>query len=732
MKQTAQVVDIPSHSKQADFRSSPSGLDLSMDLTDALLSLCKRFGKTTTRDDFLVGLPIHESALPKTLVKRALARVGLDVETRRLSTVTDADFPCCAALQGDRYTVILSADDDSVTLACDKAPTGDVVVDRSEFDADFSGECLVASLTLDDVQTRHIGRHAARHWFWSAFSSERHLVRDIVLGTLVANLLAVGVSLFALQVYDRVIPNHSEATLWVLVVGALIAIVCEGTLRVARSHLLDVAGRRIELATTSLLFTRLMGARPSHERMGPGSLAYSMREYGSVREFFTAASIGSVADIPFVGIFLLLIFGIAGDVVWVIVAGMALIIVPSLVLRKTLSRLAAEMQGGTSAASRHLTEVCYALQTIKAHSGESLFQRRWEEIISLNAHKTSEQRLVSAALTFWSMGIQQASYIGAVVAGVYMVFAGNFTVGTIIAVSILSSRSIAPITQLAGTIARWEQVKTALNGLDHIATAEQDRSPDRHYARRKSLDGDIVMRDVSYRYHPDLPASLIIGQLHITEGDRLCLLGRNGSGKSTLLNAISGLYHCDSGSITVGGMDLRQIDPVDVRRNIGYLPQDVKLFTGTLRENVTFGNPHIDEDTVIAATVFSGLDKAIRHHPLGLDLPIVDGGGGLSVGQRQSVGLARLYVQNPKIVLLDEPTASLDQNAETELINTLDTWLEGRTCILTTHRAAALRLARTTAVLANGNIAMHGKRDDIIAQLQPAGEKHHDRAHASA
>jgi ATP-binding cassette subfamily C protein LapB len=701
-------------------------------LTDALLLLADAHGKPVNREDFLIGLPIGEGDLEPVMALRALDRIGLTGDYTKLRRVKPGNLPVAASMQDGSFAVVIERDRDYVYVSDPSNDAGKRAVPAKEFDANYGGTVFSAEVQLEDIQQRHVGTKKPQHWFWGGFSSQKWLIRDIVLGTFVANILAIAISLFALQVYDRVIPNQSEATLWVLVAGAGVAILCEAALRLSRSHLMDIAGRRIELSVTSHLFSKLMGMKLSKRPAGPGSLAYLMREFSSVREFFTAASIGSVADIPFVFIFLLLIYGIAGNVVWVIAAGMVLIIVPALLMRRAMTRLSEEMQGGTSAASRLVNEIAYNHATIKSHGGEALFQRKWEEIVALNAHKTSQQRFIASALTFWASGVQQSTYIFAVVAGVYMVFAGNFTVGTIIAVSILSSRSIAPITQLAGTIARWEQVKTALKGLEQIADAEQDRADGRSFARKARLAGDIILNGTEFAYDPEAPVTLKIAQLEIKENETLCLLGVNGSGKSTLLKVLSGLYEYSGGSVTIDGLDMRQIDPIDLRRNIGYLPQDVGLFNGSLRDNLTMGNPSYSEDQLIEALTFSGLDRTIKNHPKGLDLEIADGGGGLSVGQRQSVGLARLYLQNPKIVLLDEPTASLDQNAESDLIAKFEKWLKHRTAIMTTHRMGVLKLVDKVAVLNNGTIAMQGPRDAVVKKLQSGqGTAHVDANQAS-
>jgi len=330
-------------------------------------------------------------------------------------------------------------------------------------------------------------------------------------------------------------------------------------------------------------------------------------------------------------------------------------------------------------------------------------------------------RATSAALAFLSQGLQQTAYIAVVIVGVYMVIAGEFTVGAIIAMSILTTRTLAPITQLSGAIARWQQVKVALTGLSTIMSSAQEQVVGRQYARRDVLLGKIEIEDLQFSYAEDQDPALTLKRFDVDAGEAIAILGRNGSGKSTLLKILSGLYDFTSGDVRIDGLEMRQIDPVNLRRNIGFLTQDVTLFSGTLRDNLTLGPAHVDEDMLKRSLVFCGLQKMVDRHPLGLDMPVADGGAGLSVGQRQSVGLARLYLADPQIVLLDEPTAAMDQNLEREVIQALRGWLKGRTCLLTTHRTDIVALCDKIAVLEAGKLAMFGKRDDVLADLSKRG-----------
>ena len=384
-----------------------------------------------------------------------------------------------------------------------------------------------------------------------------------------------------------------------------------------------------------------------------------------------------------------------------------------------MMRLTREMQGASTKQARLLQEVVAELDTIKAARGEDRFRRLWTEMSAVQSVKTSEQRKLSANLTFWAQAIQQGTYVGAVITGTYLVFAGDFTVGAIIATGILTSRTLAPLTQLSGIMSRWGNVKTALDGLDAIAESEQDRSATRKYLRRERLRGQYELTNVTYAYGEG-NAALDIPALGIQPGQSLAILGTNGAGKSTFLRLLSGLYGATEGRILLDGVEISQIDPTDLRRSIGYLGQDVRLFAGTLRDNLNLSMLEADDDRLYHALDFAGLGQYVKAHPEGLDMPIGDGGSGLSVGQRQSIGWARLWLQDPEIVLLDEPTAALDQTLEKTLISRLAKWLPGRTAVIATHRVPILSLATRTLILNGGRMTVDGPRDQVLDHLQRA------------
>ena len=393
-------------------------------------------------------------------------------------------------------------------------------------------------------------------------------------------------------------------------------------------------------------------------------------------------------------------------------------VAPSFVLQRKMIALTRQTQGASTKANRLLHEIVYESDTIKATRGEDRFRRQWTELSALNSLATSEQRKLASTLTFWSQGVQQATYVAAVVTGTFMVFSGEYTVGTIIAVGILTSRTLGPLTQLAATMARWSNVKAALDALDKVADAPQDMDETRSYLRRDTVDGAFELRDLMFKYDEDSDRVVDISSLKIEAGQRVAILGANGSGKSTLLKILSGLYPPTGGRVMLDGVDMGQIMPRDLRRNVGYLGQEVRLFAGTLRDNLNMTMLERDDERLLKSLDFAGLGPFVRAHPKGLDMPISDAGQGLSVGQRQSIGWARLWLQDPKVCLLDEPTAALDQTLEATLVSRLDHWLGQRTAIIATHRVPILQLTGRTVILQNGRLAVDGPRDEVMAHLR--------------
>ena len=652
----------------------------------------------------------------------ALNAQGMRATLETAHWCTPDQWPAIAQMVNGQLVLVLAQVEGVITIYDPTQTDRRAEVSVVEFDPFFSGLTLKAKPTMQQISQTHMSQKLSAHWFWGEFARQKRAFAEIALGSFVANLLAIAVALFSLQVYDRVIPHQSQATLWVLAIGALLALGLESLLKIARARLMDVSGRRIELSVQKRLMDRLLGMKSQPGGPSPSTLFQAMREFGSVREFFTASTVGTLADMPFIVVFLALVAFIGGPVVWVLIAGGILMVLPSLLMQKKMVALTKQSQGASAKAARILHETIFEHETLRSQRGEDRVRRLWSEMLTLTSTNSSDQRKLASALTYWAQGVQQATYIGAVIMGAYLVFAGDFTVGTIIAIGILTGRTLAPLAQLSGTLSRWTNVKAALDGLEAIASAEQTEEDGRQYLRREVIKGEYELRGVTFRYDKDAGATVDVQALAIASGQKIAVLGPNGSGKSTLLRLLAGLYAPEAGRMMLDGVEMAQIHPRDLRRGIGYLGQEVRLFAGSLRDNLNLTQLERDDDRLFKALEFAGLAPFVKGHPKGLDMEIRDGGEGLSVGQRQSIGWARVWLQDPSVVLLDEPTAALDQALETTLVSRLGDWLAGRTAVIATHRVPILALTDRVIILQNGKPTVDGPRAAVLAHLASGGK----------
>lgn len=626
-----------------------------------------------------------------------------------------SDNPECS------YAVITGFNAQNKTVSLASINFGEVItLDYEELNSLKIGSALTIRKSVERIYLEQSIPIDKKHWFWSIFSLEKSVFAKVLVASLFANILALITSFFSLQVYDRVVPNKSEETLWALLIGVFIAFALEATLRIIRSHLLDFSGKKIDIQATSLLLRRLLSLRLKNDTPTPNHLSQMMRDFNSIREFFTEAAVGSLVDIPFAFLFIFVIYAIGGNVVWVSIAAMLCMILPPLLLRNKMMNIVKETLGSRTAANRLFNEVSYQLDVIKVTKSQRFFTQQWDDISEIIADISMRQRSLVALLTQWAASVQQIAYVLTVSVAVYAAFEGKMTMGAIIAMSILVSRTLAPVTRLSSLLIRWAQVKSSLKELDLIAESEQDDPVDQQKLRRQNIKGFFEFRNVIYQYDKDSKPALQIQNLVIRPGEKIGILGPNGSGKSTFLRLLSGLQYPNSGELKIDGIDIRQIFSADIRNAISVINQEIQLFSGTLRQNLTFNNPAIRDEQIMAVLAKTGLSNFLTNHPHGLDLMIKDGGRGLSVGQKQSVQLARMLLSNSKILLLDEPTASLDPNIETSIINTLANFSKDKTFITVTHRMPILAMVDRIIVMADGYIIADGPRDEVLTKIRNA------------
>ncbi len=532
-----------------------------------------------------------------------------------------------------------------------------------------------------------------------------------------ANILALATILFSMNVYDRVIPAQSVPTLWVLAGGVLIAAIFEFSLRVARIYLSDIIGKRADLRISDRVYGHALRIKNSERSKSTGTFISQIRELEGVRELVTSTTISAIADLPFFLLFLGVFWVIGGNLFWVMLIVVPLMIIPGILAQKPLAKLANEGMREGAIRNAMLVESVQGIEDIKLLRAEARFQNQWNHMNEVSADIAMRQRKIVGVMTAWTQKIQGLTFAIVVLVGCFAVMDGEMTTGALVACSILSSRMLAPISQIAGVLGRLQQAKVAKQGLDELMKKPVDQPEHSHLIHRPVLNGHYELSGVSFKYgEDDAKPTLMVPKLEIKAGEKIAILGRNGAGKSTLLQLFSGMQTPNQGKIKLDGVELGLIDPADVRRDMGLLNQNAHLFFGTVRENLTLGAPLANDDDILQALRITGALAFVQEKKEGLDHLILEGGVGFSGGQKQALLLARLLLRQPNILLLDEPTAAIDDVSEKQLIDHLKMWLGHRTLVVATHRRAVLELVDRIIVVNDGKIVMDGPRDQILNQ----------------
>nr|WP_321506724.1 type I secretion system permease/ATPase [uncultured Celeribacter sp.] len=685
-------------------------------LVQALVHLCRVQGVSTSVAQLTDGLPRPDKAMMTAdLAPLALRRANMSCRITResLDTLPEHSFPVLLFLKDQRCVILESLSATEAQILLPEAGGGRASWSRDDLKALHDGRSLI-SKPLDIVSKRLDEKKSDRHhWILGPVLKNWWIYRDVMLASFAANLLAIATALFSMQVYDRVVPNNAFDTLWILASGVGIAIVLELALRLMRASLVDVSGRDLDLRLSAQLFDKVANMRLAHQPASTGVFANQVRDFATVREFFTSGTVTAICDLPFVLIFIGVIWFIGGPVALVVLAGVVLTILPGLVMQKRLAAASRENTREAAALNGLLLETISNLETVKASRAEGRLQRAHAQLTATMATTAVRTRGLTNLMSQLVSTVQKLAYAGVIIAGVYLISAGELTVGSLIACTLLSSRTMSPMGQVAGLLARWQHVRAAMVGLDNIMELPVERPADRHFVRAASLSGTYKLNDVVYRHDPQAPPVIAIPELDVAAGERIALLGGNGAGKSTLLRLMAGLTDAQSGSVLIDDLAMSQIDPIDRRRQIGYLPQSVALFQGTLRDNLLLDHGLHSDEELLEALDAVGLGTFVRRHVRGLDLQL-QGNANVSGGQRQSIGLARVLLQDPKIVLLDEPTSAFDHITEANVIAYLKTWLEGRTTVISTHKRELLALTDRAVVLKDGRVARDGDLHKIL------------------
>jgi ATP-binding cassette subfamily C protein LapB len=689
-------------------------------LLDCLIVLTAIFERPHSAEALTAGLPLVQNRLTPELFGRAAARAGLAarIVKRRIGEISDLSLPCVLLLKEARACVLVALNGDKATVIVPETGHGTREIALAELAQRYTGFALFARPEYQfDARSEATEMRATRNWFWGTLGRFWRIYTQVGLAAVFVNLFAIALPLFTMNVYDRVVPTKGQETLWVLVLGVGIIFAFEFLLRMLRSYFVDTAGRSADVIMASTVFQQVLGIRLDQRPQSAGAFAQQLREFESLRDFFTSATLVTLIDLPFVLLFIAVVAIIGGPVALVPLVAIPVIIGVGWLLQVPLNEVVTRTARESAQKHAMLVESIVGLETIKGLGAEGRMQRSWERFVGLTAKSAQRARELSQFGQYFTGLVSQVVSVAVVVVGVYLIFAGDLTVGALIACTILTGRAMAPLTQVAALLTRFDQSMVSLKTIDKIMTLPVERPAGTQFVHRPILRGAMEFRDVEFTY-PNQPIPALDGvSFSIRPGERVAIIGKIGSGKSTIERLILGFYQPQKGAIRIDGTDMKQIDPADLRRNIGYVPQDVFLFFGSVRENIAMGAPYADDAAILRAARIAGVDSFVARHPQGFDLQVGERGEALSGGQRQSIAIARAVVRDPNIVILDEPTSAMDKGSEDWLIARLREILEAKTLVLVTQRLSLLTLVERVIVMDSGKIVADGPRDKVLETL---------------
>ncbi|WP_439101386.1 type I secretion system permease/ATPase [Congregibacter sp.] len=691
-------------------------------LVDCLLFVARFHQLPATAESLTAALPVGHEGLTPDLLLRSADRAGLNARLTHiaLDKIPDAVAPAIVLLEdsaciymgvdagGAARIVYPHAIDTEVTEtleALSSKATGHVLLARPRFKVD--------SRVADTAMQSNEG-----HWFWSAIRAQSPVYRDVLFAAFFINVFALALPLFTMNVYDRVVPNAAFETLWVLAAGMFVVLIGDVTLRTLRNYFVDLASRRVDIDLSAKIMEQALGMRMEHRPASVGSFAVNLRSFETLRDFIASATINSVIDLPFAILFFVVIGWIAWPVLIPVLIGITLLVGFALLMRPRLQRLTESSYQAGAMRNATLIESLTGLETLKAMGAESVMQRKWEDSTRFLAGIGVRAKLSSSSVTQATAWCQQLITVSVIITGVYLISAGELTMGGLIACTMLAGRSVAPFGQLAGLITQYHNARIALTSLDAMFDSPVDHRKDGAYLSRESFAGGIEFKEVEFSYPAAETVSLRGVSFKVKPGEHVAILGRVGSGKTTLQKLAMGLYKPTEGEVLIDGIDLRQLDPREYRQAIGYVPQDVTLFHGSLRDNLSLAHRGLTDAALLKAVERAGMAEFVNRHPSGFDMAISERGDSVSGGQRRCIGLARALVHEPNILLLDEPTGSMDNSTEKVVLDNLKTFIEGRTMVVVTHRNALLELVDRIIVVDSGRIVADGPKESVVAALQ--------------
>ena len=702
--------DRPADGVEDDTTSDP--------LLACLAFLTRHYQRPYSASVLKAGLPLESERITPSLFVRAASRAGLvaRIAKQPLDKLAKLTLPAVLVLKDDNALVALELQPDGKFLVMTPdAGDGVQTVALADLQDAYAGYVIFVRPEYRFRAPYEPGNTiSGQRWLRDHLRQNWWIYGQVLLAAVLINVFALTSPLFIMTVYDRVVPNDAMETLTVLAIGAAVVFSFEFLVRGLRGYFIDVAGRRADVALAGHTFDHLLDVQMAARPKSSGAFANTMRDFESLRDFFTSASLAAIVDLPFILLFVAVIWGIGGSIALIPAVAVPAVLFVGLIVQAPLTRIVQEAVREAEAKHGVLFETLGGLETIKSTGGDTRMRHRWETFVGLAAQSGLKARMLSTLALNITAFAQQFAAVAIVVYGVILIGRGDLSMGGLIACVILNGRAVAALAQVASLLVRLHHAKASYRSLNGILKLPIERPAARTFLHRPRLQGRIEFRGVDFRYPDQSFPALRDVSFVIEPGEKAGIIGRVGSGKTTVAKMVLGLYTPDDGTVLLDGTEIRQIDPVDLRSNIGVAPQDVILFGGTVRENIAFGQPHAPDERILEAARIAGVEDFVAAHPLGYDMPVGERGEGLSGGQRQAIAVARALLGDPPILLLDEPTNHMDHGAETQLRTNLEAWAHDKSLLLITHRVSMLPLVDRLIVLDGGQVVADGDKQSVL------------------
>jgi len=707
--------------RSSDF-VSPGLVDYEPPVLRCLSIVSGMLGRPVSTVALKAGMPQGRERPSLAVCIRAAEQASLAVRTfhkPRIEDISALIMPCILVLQNDQACILAGIKDTHAEVIFPQGGGTGKRLPLQKLQEQYSGYVLLVQPEGRlDQRASELRLVDTREWFWGTIFKFFPIYKHVLLATAMVNILALASPLFIMNVYDRVVPNSAFDTLWALAFGVFVAYLFDFLLRNLRGYFADVAGKNADVIIASKLMQQMTAMRLDHKPESAGTLANNLREFESLREFFSSTTLMALVDMPFILLFIGLIAYIAGPLAFAPLVAVPIVVLVGYFLQLPFQRIIEKSFREGAQKNALLVEAITGMETIKTSMAEGQIQKRWEEVVGLNAKSTSRARALSNFSISFSQWSAQLVSVAIIIGGVYLISEGEMTLGGLIACNILVGRAMAPLGAVAAMLTRLQQSRMALKSLDLLMRQPNERPVDREFIQAQNLQPSLSFENVHFQYPNSQTPALNGVTLQINPGEKVAILGRTGSGKSTLGRLTMGLYEPQQGSVKLDGIDLRQLHVADLRHHIGYVSQDNYLFYGSIRDNIAFGAPYVDGAAILSAANLAGVTDFVKGHPAGFDWQVGERGMNLSGGQRQAVTIARALLLDPEILVLDEPTSAMDNNAEVVLRERLMKVMGDKTLLLFTHRTSLLQMVDRIVVMDAGKIVADGPKSDVLRALK--------------